>query len=74
MSYPTHDTDWAESAKGNEWRRLNEKVLVVGQKKTGAYWAMFNGNFIEGEFESESNAKKAAEQQCAKELKKQGVI
>jgi hypothetical protein len=35
---------------------------------------MFNGNFIEGEFESESNAKKAAEQQCAKELKKQGVI
>jgi hypothetical protein len=74
MNHPTNDTSWSTSAKGNEWRRLNEKVLVVGQKKNGTYWAMFNGDFIEGEFESESNAKKAAEQQCAKELKKQGVI
>lgn len=74
MNYPTHDTSWSTSAKGNEWRRLNEKVLVVGQKKNGAYWAMFDGDFIEGEFESESNAKNAAEQQYAKELKKQGVI
>jgi len=74
MNYPTNDTFWSTSAKGNEWRRLNEKVLVVGQKKNGTYWAMFNGDFIEGEFESESIAKKTAEQQCSKELKKQGVI
>ena len=74
MIYPTHDTTWSTSAKGNEWRRLDKKVLVVGRKKSGAYWAMFDGDFIEGEFESESAAKKAAEQQCAKELKKQGVI
>ena len=26
MSYPTHDTDWAESAKGNHWRRENGKA------------------------------------------------
>ena len=74
MKYPTHDTSWSTSAKGNEWRRLNGKVLVVGQKKNGTYWAMFNGDFIEGEFESELIAKRTAEQQCAKELKKQGVI
>ena len=72
--YSTHDTSWSTSAKGNEWRRLDEKVLVVGRKKNGTFWAMFNGDFIEGEFESDSTAKKAAEQKCAKEFKKQGVI
>lgn len=65
MNFPTYDTEWATSAKRNEWRRLNEKLLVVGRKKNGAYWAMFNGEFIEGAFESESTAKTAAEQQCA---------
>ena len=72
--HPTHDTTWAISAKGNEWRRISEKVLVVGRKKSGAYWAMFNGDFIDGEFDSESSAKKAAEEHYAKVLKKQGVI
>ena len=72
--YPKHDTTWATSAKGNEWRRISEKVLVVGRKKSGTYWAMFNGDFIDGEFDSESSAKKVAEQHCAKVLKKQGVI
>ena len=74
MNFPKYDTEWATSAKRNVWRRLNEKILVVGRKKGGAYWAMFNGEFIEGEFETESIAKKAAEQQCAKELQKREFI
>jgi hypothetical protein len=59
--HPTHDTTWATSAKGNEWRRLNEKVLVVGRKKDGNFWAMADGNFAKGSFSKKAAAKAAAE-------------
>ena len=60
--YPTHDTDWAISAKGNEWRRINGVVLVVGRRKTdGKYWAMRDGNFLKDSFATEALAKRAAE-------------
>lgn len=62
MKYPTNDTDWAVSAKGNYWRRLNKKVLVVGQfKDNNYYWAMRDGEFLKGRFESIEDAQFAAE-------------
>jgi hypothetical protein len=67
MSYPTHDTDWAESAQGNDWKRVNSKVLVVGRKKDGDFWAMVDGNFVKGSFPHKAAAKAAAEA----ELKRQ---
>ena len=60
MSYPTHDTNWATSGKGNEWRRSNGKLLVVGRKKTGGYWAMIDGSFIPGNFQTQQAAEDAA--------------
>lgn len=35
--FSNQDTDWAISAKGNNWRRINGVVIVVGGKKTGAF-------------------------------------
>ena len=62
MKYPTYDTTWATSAKGNQWRRLNKKVLVVGQfKDNDFYWAMRDGEFLKGRFESIQGAQYAAE-------------
>ena len=62
MSYSTHDTDWATSAKGNEWRRINGVVLVVGRRKTdGKFWAMRDGDFLKDSYATEALAKKAAE-------------
>jgi hypothetical protein len=58
--YQTHDTDWSTSQKGNEWRRIDGKVLVVGRKKDGRYWAMVDGEFLEGSFVTELLAKSAA--------------
>lgn len=60
MAYPTHDTNWATSAKGNDWRRLNEKVLVVGKKKHGDYWVMVDGEFLPGKFTNKLMAMNAA--------------
>jgi hypothetical protein len=60
MNYPTHDTNWATSAKGNDWRRLNGKVLVVGKKKAGGYWSMVDGTFLPGEFKTQRVAMNAA--------------
>jgi hypothetical protein len=67
MSYPTHDTDWAESTQGNDWKRIDGKVLVVGRKKDGNFWAMADGYFAKGSFTNKSAAKAAAEA----ELKRQ---
>ena len=62
MKYPTHDTNWAVSAKGNYWRRFNKIVLVVGQfKDNNYYWAMRDGEFLKGRFESIEDAQFAAE-------------
>ena len=60
--YSNQDTDWATSSKGNEWRRINGVVLVVGRRKTdGKYWAMRDGNFLKDSFATEALAKRAAE-------------
>ena len=55
--YPTHDTDWSLSAKGNKWRRNKGKVLVVGKRKDGTYWARADSKYLSGHFNSELMAK-----------------
>ncbi len=60
--YSTHDTDWAKSAKGNQWRRIEGVPLVVGRRKTdGKYWAMRDGEFLKDSYATEDLAKEAAE-------------
>jgi hypothetical protein len=69
MSYPTHDTEWAPSAKGNQWRRLDGVLLVVGRSKAGeSYWAMADGHFASGTFPSTEAAKRAAEALAAENV------
>jgi len=62
MSYTTHDTEWATSAKGNEWRRINGVTLIVGQRKDGKWWARRGDEFVKGSFASKIQAMNAAEQ------------
>lgn len=70
--YPTHDTDWAPSAKGNEWRRIDGLILVAGRNKgTGKYWAMCDGAFANGSFSSMWDAMHAAEDLFEARSKKQ---
>jgi hypothetical protein len=65
MSYPTHDTDWALSAKGNWWRRRDGLLLSAGTRKSdGRYWARRGDEFLKGSFNALSAAKFAAENGC----------
>ena len=62
MNYSTRDTEWAVSAKGNSWKRQNGIVMVIGLKKqSGKYWAMRDGNFLKGNFDTKRSAMHAAE-------------
>ncbi len=62
MNYGTQDTSWTISAKGNHWRRLDGKFLVVGQFKANNYfWAMKGQEFLKGRFTTIDEAKYAAE-------------
>jgi hypothetical protein len=62
MNYSTQDTSWTISAKGNHWRRLDGKVLVVGEyKDSDNYWAMRDGEFLKDKFQTLQLAKQAAE-------------
>lgn len=61
MNYPTRDTEWATSAKGNIWKRTNGVALVVGKKKDGRWWARRGEDFIKGSFSTKQEAKNAAE-------------
>lgn len=62
MTYPTHDTSWARSAKGNLWRRMDGVSLVVGKRKSdGQFWARTGEDFLKGSFPTEALAKRAAE-------------
>lgn len=61
MNYPTHDTEWATSAKGNIWKRDNGITLIVGKRKDGRWWARRGDEFVKGSFESKIQAKLAAE-------------
>lgn len=62
MSYSTRDTDWDLSAKGNYWRRINGKVLVVGTKDKEWYWAMVDGQFADDMYRTPDEAQTAAEE------------
>jgi len=55
-----YDTDWALSNKGNQWRRLHGRLLVVGQSKYG-FWARVNDYFVKGPFDDLDDAMRAAE-------------
>jgi len=59
--YSSNNSGWALSKKGNYWRRVNGILLVVGQRKDGAYWAMRGGNFLNGSYSSLALAKHGAE-------------
>jgi hypothetical protein len=62
MNHTSKNTNWAISAKGNHWRRIDGIVLVVGQFKTNDdYWAMRDGKFLSGRFHSIGHAQHAAE-------------
>ena len=62
MTYPTHDTNWAISAKDNWWRRCDGVLLSVGTRKSdGRYWARRGNEFLKGSFGSLEAAKYAAE-------------
>ena len=62
MSYPTHDTDWALSAKGNWWRRCDGLLLSAGTRKSdGRYWARRGDDFIKGSVFTKQEAMSAAE-------------
>ena len=61
MNYSTRYTEWATSAKGNTWRRINGVTLIVGQRKDGKWWARRGDEFVKGSFESKTLAKNAAE-------------
>ena len=62
MNYSTHDTEWAKSAKGNLWRRMDDVLLVVGNRKSdGQFWVRTGEDFLKGTFPTEAEAKSAAE-------------
>jgi hypothetical protein len=64
MSYPTHDTDWAESQAGNYWRRVNGIPLIVGKRKYEKYyWASVDNKFMDEIFASLEQAQFAAEKE-----------
>ena len=68
MNYLTHDTDWARSAKGNLWRRMNTVLLVVGKRKSDSrFWVRIGEDFLNGSFPSEAVAKRAAEKGIAED-------
>ena len=62
MNYPTHDTEWTISPKGNTWKRKNGKALIVGlSKSTNKYWARRGDDFVKGSFNTKREAMIAAE-------------
>ena len=62
MSYRTKDTEWEESQLGNQWRRLNGTVLIVGKKKHELhFWASVDLKYLDDVFDTMAQAKTAAE-------------
>ena len=61
MNYPTRDTEWATSAKGNTWKRTNGIPMIVGKRKDGRWWARRGDDFIKGSFSTKLEAMNAAE-------------
>ena len=60
------DTEWRMSAKGNWWRQMNGKNIVVGRKRyEDAYWVLVDGSFLDGEHETLQDAQRSAEAEVA---------
>ena len=59
--FPTHDTDWAISSKGNCWKRKGGIALVAGERKDGRFWARRGDGFLPDSFASLEDAKRALE-------------
>lgn len=66
--YLDHDTDWATSSKGNQWRRINGKLLIVGKNKSGGFWARAGDDFVKGTFPTEVAAKIAAAKEAGGDI------
>ena len=65
--FPTHDTDWAISSKGNHWKRKDGIALVAGERKDGRFWARRGDGFLPGSFASLEEAKSALEDDSSDE-------
>lgn len=60
--FNTQNTSWAIPVKGNYWRGLDGKVLVVGQSKAnGDYWAQQDDEYLKGKFRTKEQAQHAGE-------------
>ena len=61
MTYPTNDTQWEISRKGNWWRRKGGVALIVGERRDGRYWARRGNDFMQGSYGTVTEAKRGAE-------------
>ena len=62
MIYSNRDTEWANSVRGNTWKRVSGLVLVAGRVKSGSHhWAMIDGEFVDGFFDTLADAMEACE-------------
>jgi hypothetical protein len=62
------DTNWSTSSKGNQWRRINGKLLVVGRNKNGGFWVRVGDDFVKGKFPTEMAAKVAAAKEAGGDI------
>ena len=67
MNFPTHDTSWTISSKGNHWKRKDGISLVAGKRKDGRYWARRGDDYLQGSFLSLEEAKSALEDDSSDE-------
>jgi hypothetical protein len=58
--FDNDNTNWRLSGKGNHWRKMHGRLLVVGESDFGI-WARVSGDYIEGPFENLKDAMRAAE-------------
>ena len=58
------DADWGISSRGNLWRRVNGTPLIVGQAKSGRIWARVGDDFLDGEFNSVTEAQDACDREA----------
>lgn len=62
MNFGSHDTEWSDSKLGNQWRRLNQFILIVGKHRVDAhYWASIDHVYLDEAFESAEAAMIAVE-------------
>ena len=52
------NNEWKLSAKGNLYTKINDNLCVVGKSQYG-WWTLVNNQFVEGNFLTVEEAKKA---------------